>query len=106
MESWIQLLVTQPVAGDVLLVVQISETPIYNQLQTGKGYAIRNETWRNSLCYVWVPPRNRRGQVTLIGRIINETVIQSKMPVFLVINGKLEIAVANVELATLRSPIC
>ena len=101
-----QLLVTQPVAGDPLPVMQISETPIDNQLQTDKGYAIGNETGRNSLCYAWVPPRNRRVQITLIGWINNETVLPSKMPVFLVINGKLEIAVANVELATLPSPIC
>jgi len=102
---WTQWLLKDPLAGDEVILVNIDETPIYKQLQPRKGYVIRTETRRNRLCYARVPLRDRRGQATLIGCIVNDPVLQSKMPQFLLTNDKLVSAAEKAELATLAAPI-
>ena len=102
---WIQWLLTQVLAGDDVVLVNIDETPIYKQLQPRKGYVIRTETRRNRLCYARIPLRDRRGQATLVGCIVNDPDLQSKMPQFLLTNDKLVSAAEKAELATLAAPI-
>ena len=103
--KWIQWLLTQPLAGDEVVLVSIDETPIYKQVQPRKGYVIRTETRNNRLCYARVPLRDRRGQATLVGCVVNDPVLQSKMPQFLFTNDRLVTAAEMEELATLAAPI-
>ena len=103
--KWIQWLLTQALAGDEVVLVNIDETPVYEQLQPRKGYVIRTETRNNRLCYARVPLRDRRGQSTLVGCVVNDPVLQSKMPQFLFTNDRLVNAAEKAELATLAEPI-
>ena len=88
-----------------MVLVNIDETPIYKQLQPRKGYVIRTETRNNRLCYARVPLRDRRGQATLVGCIVNDPVLQRKMPQFLFTNDRLVTAAEKEKLATLAAPI-
>ena len=103
--KWIQWLVTVALAGDEVVLVNIDETPVYKQLQPRKGYVIRTETRNNRTCYARVPLRDRRGQSTLVGCVVNDPVLQSKMPQFLFTNDRLVNAAEKVELANLPEPI-
>ena len=87
--KWIQWLLTVALAGDEVVLVNIDETPVYKQLQPRKGYVIRTETRNNRTCYARVPLRDRRGQSTLVGCVVNDPVLQSKMPQFLFTNDRL-----------------
>ena len=103
--KWIQWLLTVALAGDEVVLVNIDETPVYKQLQPRKGYVIRTETRNNRTCYARVPLRDRRGQSTLVGCVVNDPVLQSKMPQFLFTNDRLVNAAEKVELANLPEPI-
>ena len=62
------------------------ETPVYRQLQPSKGNVVMLVQKLDRSCYARVPLRERRGQSTLLGCIVDTPELQSSMPQFILTN--------------------
>ena len=97
---WVQWLWAVPLRGREVVCLNIDETPVYRQMQPRKGYVIMLSKKCDRSCYARVPLRDRRGQSTLLGAVVDIPELQKHIPQFLLTKDN---AMTRAEKATLRA---
>ena len=87
------------------MAVNIDETPVYQQLQPSKGNVVMLVQKLDRSCYARVPLRERRGQSTLLGCIVDTPELQSSMPQFILTNDTKLTRLEKAQMLSLPLPI-
>lgn len=100
-----QWLWSVPLRGRSVVCVNVDETPIYRQHQPRKGYVVTSQKKRDLAAYARVPLRDRRGQATMLGCLVDDPELQRYMPQFFLTNHKTTTRAEKTKLSVLPPPL-